>query len=84
MTEKVMEYRYDWHTGKRNPYKSHEVSGDTEAEMFKNFYAGFVRPNRYCSDVSNEFVNPEVQKRYEEWRKTGVTIELYYGNGTVD
>lgn len=81
---KFKEMRYDWRTGKENFYRSHSVDGDTEEKCFEKIYTGYVRPSRYCSDVRYYMNDAEQEKRWLNWRKHGVTFEMFYGNATVD
>ena len=60
-----------------------KVTGDTEEECFKKIYPS-ERSLRYCNGYFIELDDPELNKRYIEWKKHGVTIEMFYGNGTVD
>lgn len=59
------------------------IEKDTKQEIFTEAYAS-VRRNRYCSGYRIEFVDPAIQQEFQKWQKTNVTIEMYYGGGTVD
>ena len=63
--------------------KSWDIVHKTEKECFTEAYNS-VRSNRYCTGYRIEFKDPEVQKRFRNWQKTDVTMEMYYGNATVD
>ena len=69
--------------GKETCYKRWEVAGDTLRECFKAAYLS-ERSLRYCSDRRIEFEDPEVRKSYLDWKRHGVTLEMFYGNATVD
>ena len=78
------ETRYNWRDGKEYFYNSHHVEAETETECFKQIYCGYIRPSRYCSDVRYKLNDSEQQKRWLKWREHGVTIDMFYGNATVD
>lgn len=78
------EYINDWRTGKDNLYKRYAVTGGTETECFKKIYTGYIRPSRYCNDRVYKLDDMEQQKRFQDWKQHGITIEMFYGNGTVD
>ena len=59
------------------------VEGDTLEKCFEAAYQT-ERSYRYCNDTNIEFENPEAHKQYLAWKQHGLTIEMYYGNGTVD
>lgn len=59
------------------------IDGKTKDECFRKVYDE-VRHLRYCNDYRVQFVNKEIQKEFMEWRKTNVTIGMYYGGGVVD
>lgn len=63
--------------------KEWTIEKDTKNEIFTEAYAS-VRSNRYCSGYRIEFVDPAIQQEFQKWQKTNVTIEMYYGGGTVD
>lgn len=65
-------------------YKRFTVTGETEEECFKKIYTGYERSLRYCSGYYIELDDPQQHDRYQGWKQHGVTIEMYYGNGTVD
>ncbi len=60
-----------------------KVRGKTLKECFEQAYQT-DRSNRYCSGYRICFKDPEIQKQYESWKHTGVTMEMYYGSATVD
>ena len=84
MTINITEYIYDNWTNRQKPYKHYSVTGENETECFKKIYTGYVRPIRYCSGYSITCDDAEQDQRFREWQKHGVTIEMFYGNGTVD
>lgn len=72
----------------RTKYKDHiikewQIEKETKDEIFKEAYDSVISL-RYCNGYWVEFVNPAIQKEFEEWQKTKVTIEMYYGGATVD
>ena len=85
MTIKLNEYRESWHTHyAKKLYKTYEIEGENEVDCFKKIYTQHIRPSRYCNDVKYDLETPDLDKRFHEWCQHGVTIEMYYGNGTVD
>lgn len=78
------EYIYDWRTRKHKLYKRYTVTGETETDCFKKIYTGYIRPSRYCNDRIYLLDDPAQEKRFQEWKQHGVTMEMYYGSGTVD
>ena len=83
MEIRFTEYIHDWKTGDR-PYKHYTVTGETETDCFKKIYSGYIRPCRYCNDRFLKLDDPAIDSRFQDWKHHGVTIEMYYGNGTVD
>lgn len=63
--------------------ETHKVVGNTIEECFKKAYP-YERSLRYCSGYYIRFETTELYKQFVEWKKTGVTIDMFYGNGTVD
>lgn len=63
--------------------KTFKVNGNTLKECFEKAYPT-ERSLRYCSGYCIRFKDPDIHKKYLEWKKTGVTIEMYYGGGVVD
>ena len=83
MTLGVTEYREDWRTGKKSVYKRFQISGQNDIDCYKKMYDN-ERSARYCSDVSYRFDDPACDSDYRKWKQHGVTIEMFYGGGTVD
>ena len=73
----------DWRTGKKKVWKRWEVEGDTLEDCFKAAYPT-ERSYRYCNDTTIRFENPDTHRKYLEWKRHGVTVEMFYGNATVD
>ncbi len=84
MDIKITERIYDWKTNKRNPYKHYTVTGENEVDCFKKIYSYYVRPLRYCNGYSITLDDPALDEHFREWEQHGVTVELFYGNATVD
>ena len=59
------------------------VEGFNLEDCFKKIYPS-ERSLRYCSGHRIQLADTELHKAYEKWKETGVTIEMYYGNATVD
>lgn len=62
---------------------TYSIEGKELENIFKRVYPS-DRSLRYCNGYRIQFADKTVHKLYNEWKKTGVTIEMYYGNGTVD
>ena len=63
--------------------ETHVVEGGTLKECFRKAYP-FQRSLRYCSGYRIQFRDPDIDKQYRQWLRTGVDIQLYYGGGTID
>lgn len=61
----------------------HKVTGESKYELFKRVYA-FDRSARYDNARRYEIEDPSLRSEYKEWKKHGVTMEMFYGGGTVD
>ena len=68
--------------GKKQVYRK-VVEGATIEECFKGVYK-LERGARYNNFVHHEIVDTDLAKEYREWCKTGITIDLFYGNATID
>lgn len=79
----VDDYERDRITLEYKLYKSFYVEGDTMTDCFKRMYE-CERRARYCSGTSYRFRDDSIQEKYKEWKQYGVTLEMYYGNATVD
>ena len=69
-------------SGKDKIYK-HIITADTFEECCVKIYE-LERGSRYNNFVRYDFMDLDVKKAYHEWKKDGVTIDLYYGGGVVD
>ena len=78
--EKCNTFNTNW---KDHILRTFIVTGETLEECFKKIYSN-ERSLRYCNGYWIELKEKELHKKYTEWKKTGVTIEMYYGNGVVD
>ena len=89
MTLTVQEWLRAAYWGSRLGFKEDKVrrewtvEGDTLEDCFKKVYAA-ERSNRYCNDRYLKIVPALMDDAYREWRKTGVTFQMFYGNATVD
>ena len=63
--------------------KEWTIEKDTKQEIFTAAYAS-VRSIRYCNGYRIEFTDPAIQQEFQKWQRSNVTIEMYYGGGTVD
>ena len=62
---------------------THIVKGETQEQCFAKVYA-LRRSIRYDSQRRYEFADTGLEEKYSEWVKANETLELYYGNSTVD
>lgn len=63
--------------------ETHILSGETIQDCFKQLYT-FERSSRYDNFRRYELTNKDLENLYLKWKDTDVTIEMYYGGGTVD
>ena len=78
------EDRYEYtNRDKDHIVERHVIIGNTLEECFKKAYP-YERSLRYCNGYWTEFEDKDINSKYKEWKRTGVSIEMYYGNGTVD
>lgn len=61
----------------------HRISADTKEKLFKRVYS-FERSSRYDSARRYEIDDAILFDEYKKWKVNGVTMELFYGSGTVD
>ena len=75
----------NWHHNgyKDEIYKTHTVKGNTLEECFPKVYA-FERMARYDNARRYEIADVDLHETYLKWKVHGVTIDMYYGSGTVD
>jgi len=59
------------------------VCGKTMEDCFEKAYP-HERSLRYCSGYRIQFRKPTAHKEYQKWKDNGLTMEMFYGNGTVD
>jgi hypothetical protein len=52
---------------------------ETKEEIFKEFY-NKNNSLRYCNGSYWKFTDPEIEKEYEEFKKSYNTINNYYGS----
>lgn len=63
--------------------QTYTIEGDTLAECFQRVYA-LERSSRYDNGRRYEFENESFASKYQDWKQRSVTLEMYYGNATVD
>lgn len=61
----------------------HRVQTDTKDALFRKVYA-MRRSARYDSSRRYEFETRALEEEYRDWKDKNETIEMYYGNATVD
>lgn len=59
------------------------INGKSLKECFVKVY-DYERSARYNNYLYYDFEDLEIKKAYYEWKKTGVTIDMFYGGGVVD
>lgn len=82
----VKEIYRDWRTKAEKVMETNTVEAESLEKAFEKAYP-YERSLRYCSDhfirIFDEAGNSLMDK-WQEWKKTGLSISLYYGNATVD
>ena len=72
------------HSGYRDKLvKVHIIKGNTLDECFRKVYA-LRRSGRYDSVRRYDFDFSPLERDYQEWKRKNETIEMFYGNATVD
>ena len=61
----------------------HVIKGNTLEDCFKRMYA-LRRSSRYDNARRYDFNDPELETRYNDWKRKNETIEMFYGGATVD
>ena len=61
----------------------HVLKGDTLEDCFHQMYA-LRRSGRYDNARRYDFQDTELEEKYQNWKATHETIEMYYGGGVVD
>lgn len=59
------------------------ISGDNLKECFEKIYK-LEKSARYNNYLRYKFIDAEMEKMYNEWERDSMTIEMFYGNATVD
>lgn len=59
------------------------ISGDSLKECYEKIYK-LERSARYNNYLRYKFIDIEAEKVYQEWERDSVTIEMFYGNATID
>lgn len=67
----------------RNTITKKIIDGTNLEECFKKAYK-LERGARYNNYMHHKFADLDIEKAYEEWCVNGMTIDLFYGNATVD
>lgn len=82
LVQEVVENSHDF---SRKVIEENIVEGETINDCFKAAYS-YERRLRYCNGhyIQFENGNKEIYEKYVEWKQTGVTMSMFYGNGTVD
>ncbi len=82
----VKEIYQDWRTKAEKVMETNTVEAESLEKAFEKAYP-YERSLRYCRDhfirIFDEAGNSLMDK-WQEWKKTGLSISLYYGNATVD
>lgn len=63
--------------------KTHIIKGNDLDECFRKVYA-LRRSARYDSQRRYDFEDSSLEDKYWKWENKNETIEMYYGNATVD
>ena len=61
----------------------HVLQGNTLEGCFYQMYA-LRRSGRYDNARRYDFQDTELEEKYQNWKATHETIEMYYGGGVVD
>lgn len=82
----VKEIYRDWRTNAEKVMETNTVEAESLEKAFEKAYP-YERSLRYCNDhfirIFDEAGN-NLMDKWQEWKKTGLSISLYYGNATVD
>lgn len=62
--------------------KLHTIEGEDFDTIFRKIYA-MERSDRYSHNYY-KFRDFDVGNAYQNWKSANVTIDMYYGNATVD
>lgn len=76
-------FNHPYLTSGKDRITSQVISGADFKECFEKIYK-LERSNRYNNYVRCDIVGEDIKQLYQEWKKDGVSIDLYYGNATVD
>lgn len=63
--------------------QQHIIKGDHISDCFKHVYA-MRRSGRYDNERRYDFDDPALEEKYQQWKDKNETIEMFYGNATVD
>jgi hypothetical protein len=69
--------------GKDKIVKTHIIEEDTFEKCYKKIYA-LERQSRYDNYRRYNFRDLDIENSYQNWKRHGVTIEMYYGGSVVD
>ena len=59
------------------------IAGETLNECYHKIYQ-LEKSARYNNYLYYHFIDSELEKNYWKWKQDSITIDLYYGNSTVD
>lgn len=83
---KITETGFRYVDTKRVPISEQEIKGETELDLFIQFYK--LNNNLRYSNSYHIWQDNEWKTKYDEWLKSDDykkrSFELYYGNGIVD
>ena len=76
-------FNHPYLTSGKDRISKHIITADTFEECCKEIYK-LERSARYNNYLWYDFIDMNVKKAYQEWKRNGVTVELFYGSATVD
>lgn len=63
--------------------KSYIIKEKNITECFRKIYI-MRRSGRYDNARKYNFEDPSMEEKYQQWKTKNETIEMFYGNATVD
>lgn len=76
-------FNHPYLTSGKDTINKHIIVADTFEECCVEIYK-LERSARYNNYLRYDFADPNIKKAYQEWKINGVTIDLFYGNATID
>lgn len=76
-------FNHPYLTSGKDRVDKHIITADTFEECCLKIYK-LERSARYNNFLHYVFIDSNIKKAYQEWKKNGVTVELFYNNATVD